>query len=100
VEGSNRGPHEGSVPEIAWRNDAYYNFSVNTANLGPRFEANTCRMKIKSITTVRSGWEEGTVVLHQEPEFGAEEICIPSSTGHVSSFHLSITAINRKQEFG
>jgi hypothetical protein len=58
-------------------------------------------MKIKRITTVRTRREQGTVVLHQEPEeFGAEEIGIPSSTGHVSPFHLSITAINRMQEFG
>jgi hypothetical protein len=39
-------------------------------------------------------------VLHHEPEFGAEEIGIPTSTGHVSPFHLSKTAINRMQEFG
>jgi hypothetical protein len=57
-------------------------------------------MKIKHITTVRTGWEQSTVVLHQEPEFGAEEIGIPSSTGHVGPFHLSITAINRMEEFG
>jgi hypothetical protein len=57
-------------------------------------------MKIKHIATVRTGWEQSTVVLHQEPEFDAEEIGIPSSTGHVDPFHLSITVINRMEEFG
>jgi hypothetical protein len=49
---------------------------------------------------VRTGWEQGTVVLNQDQEFGAEEIGIPSSAGHVGPFHLSITAINRMEEFG